>query len=70
MRTILSALVLGLTLACGGSPPADHTEAHGPYLHKPGGQQARDNCVACHGQDLKGGDQAPSCLSCHGQTWQ
>lgn len=69
LRTLLACCVLTFALACGYDPPADHTESHGGYMHKPGGQQAMDNCTTCHGADLKG-DQGPSCYTCHGQQWQ
>jgi hypothetical protein len=47
-----------------GSAPASHTENNGGVMHKPGKEDAKTNCVACHGADLTGGA-GPSCYSCH-----
>jgi hypothetical protein len=69
LRALLAGAALSTLLACGGNPPADHTEDHGPYRHRPGGQQAPQNCTGCHGADLRGGESAPSCYTCHGQQW-
>lgn len=50
--------------------PNSHTELRGgKWLHHPGGQQAKTNCIACHGLDLTGGS-GPSCVLCHSQKWQ
>jgi hypothetical protein len=28
------------------------------------------NCTECHGNDLKGDEDAPSCFTCHDQNWE
>jgi len=54
----------------GGEPPAGHTDLQDGAAHMPGKSNPTANCVACHGQDLRGGDSGePSCYSCHGQEW-
>jgi cytochrome c553 len=50
-------------------PPADHTISKDGYMHKPGLEQPLANCVACHGNDLRGGTVGVSCYQCHGQEW-
>jgi hypothetical protein len=51
------------------NPPADHTVNNSGIRHKPGLQNATQNCVSCHGQDLTGGSAGISCYSCHGKKW-
>jgi hypothetical protein len=63
---------------CQGSyQAAQHTSCEESSLvnvwHKPGLEQARVNCVSCHGQALQGGvvdagGSAISCYSCHEST--
>jgi hypothetical protein len=47
---------------------ADHTLNKGSYLHKTTLYEPEDNCVECHGSDLKG-DDGPSCYDCHSAYW-
>lgn len=50
-------------------PPADHTVNRDGALHKPGSGDPENNCTACHGDDLRGGDTGVSCYECHGKEW-
>lgn len=50
-------------------PPADHTVSQDGAMHKSGLNQPLTNCVACHGNDLKGGSSQVSCYECHGKEW-
>lgn len=69
--------VLGLALACESSEstlpenaPPGHTVNQDGVAHMPGLNDPVQNCTACHGDDLMGGDDGqPSCFSCHGQKW-
>lgn len=50
--------------------PADHTVSKDGVRHLPGLNDPTTNCVACHGADLRGGNNGePSCFTCHGQEW-
>ena len=50
--------------------PASHTVSQDGVRHLPGLNDPATNCVACHGADLRGGDNGePSCYTCHGQKW-
>jgi hypothetical protein len=51
------------------NPPEDHTVNKDGVRHKNGLQNATQNCVSCHGQDLTGGSAGISCYSCHGKKW-
>ena len=51
------------------NPPADHTISEDGFMHKSGLHQPLDNCVACHGADLQGGNVGVSCYECHGKKW-
>lgn len=82
-RTLLSLLVpfaFLLFLSCSkgsdsvngpgsANPPADHTIKKDGIRHKDGLKNAAQNCVSCHGQDLRGGSAGISCYSCHGKKW-
>ncbi|MFH2129994.1 MAG: hypothetical protein ABIK68_06440 [bacterium] len=48
---------------------AIHTVSEEGVYHAPGLKTPLDNCVACHGSDLRGKDNAPSCYLCHGNKW-
>ncbi len=50
----------------------NHTVSLGGVLHAPNPCQPLDNCVYCHGADLRGNAStgAPSCLQCHGAVWE
>ena len=50
-------------------PPADHTVKKDGAKHKPGLKSPLENCVSCHGDDLRGGDTGVSCYECHGKKW-
>ena len=50
--------------------PDGHTVMKDGAAHAPGLHDPTNNCVSCHGADLKGGgDGEPSCYSCHGREW-
>ncbi len=50
-------------------PPADHTVSKDGYMHKTGLSDPLNNCITCHGDDLKGGIVGVSCFECHGTKW-
>ncbi len=50
-------------------PPSDHTVSKEGAKHKPGLKNPLDNCVSCHGSDLRGGEVGVSCYECHGKKW-
>jgi len=52
------------------NPPADHTKNKHDAMHLPGAKRGSATCMPCHGQDLRGGEVAPSCYSCHDQKWK
>jgi hypothetical protein len=73
---LVAAITLGLS--CDGSstptaPPEgleDHTVRRGGAFHRSGLNDPEQNCVQCHGADLRGGDNGePSCFLCHGEVW-
>jgi mono/diheme cytochrome c family protein len=43
------------------NPRSDHRN----YVSRNG----TNDCVSCHGADLRGSGSAPSCYSCHGKKW-
>ena len=50
--------------------PSSHTISQDGVRHLPGLRDPAANCVACHGADLRGGNNGePSCFTCHGQKW-
>ena len=49
--------------------PADHTVNQDGVRHLTGLRDPENNCTACHGEDLRGSETAPSCYSCHGKEW-
>ena len=51
------------------NPPADHAINKDGSMHKSGLNKPIDNCVSCHGADLKGGTTGVSCYECHGKKW-
>ena len=72
----LIMLVFFLSVSCeredGNSdynPPSDHTISKDGFMHGSGLNQPLDNCVNCHGSDLKGGTSGVSCYECHGKEW-
>jgi hypothetical protein len=50
-------------------PPSDHTISKDGVKHKSGLNDPEENCVACHGSDLRGGTSGVSCYECHGKKW-
>jgi len=77
---LLAGFVVLLTgmIGCGGADdvldssnaPEDHTNSQDGALHMDGLRDPVNNCTACHGDDLQGGeDGEPSCYSCHGDEW-
>ena len=50
-------------------PPSDHTLSKDGARHKPGLNSPLENCISCHGSDLKGGTSGVSCYECHGKKW-
>ena len=75
----MTALVAagGVLGACGdddatgpSNAPASHTVSEDGVRHLPGLRDPETNCVACHGADLRGGENGePSCTACHGREW-
>ena len=51
------------------NPPSDHTINKNGVKHKSGLSKPLENCVSCHGQDLRGGSSGVSCFECHGKKW-
>ena len=50
--------------------PEGHTVVEDGVAHASGLKDPENNCTACHGDDLGGGDDGePSCFSCHGRKW-
>ena len=50
-------------------PPSDHTVKKDGAKHKPGLSNPEENCIFCHGNDLRGGESGVSCYECHGKKW-
>ena len=50
-------------------PPEDHTVSKDGAKHKSGLKDPIENCVSCHGEDLRGGSSGVSCYECHGKKW-
>jgi len=50
-------------------PPADHNISKDGAKHKSGLNSPLENCISCHGNDLKGGTSGVSCFECHGEKW-
>jgi hypothetical protein len=74
--TSIILLMLVLIISCekendlsNYNPPADHAISKDGFMHKSGLNQPLDNCVSCHGADLKGGTTGVSCYECHGKKW-
>lgn len=75
--SFIAYIGIGLVLACDSSEstlpedaPPGHTVNQSGVPHAPGLSNPTENCAACHGDDLMGGDEGqPSCYSCHGQEW-
>ena len=74
--TSIALLMLVLIISCEKendfsdyNPPADHAVSKDGFMHKSGLNQPLDNCVNCHGADLKGGTTGVSCYECHGKKW-
>jgi hypothetical protein len=79
-RTFATLFVLVVTFTLSGcgddeptvpdDAPPGHTISQDGVPHMPGLMDPTQNCVACHGADLMGGDGGePSCFSCHGKKW-
>lgn len=49
--------------------PSDHTISKDGVKHKSGLNNPTENCVECHGADLRGGSSGVSCYDCHGKKW-
>jgi hypothetical protein len=71
----IACTILVTTLACEDSAapddaPEGHTVIKDGVAHATGLDNPTVNCTACHGADLRGGDNGePSCFTCHGQLW-
>lgn len=53
-----------------GGTELSHTVVLNGTGHADGYCQPLQNCIACHGTDLKGGKNGePSCFKCHGDKW-
>jgi hypothetical protein len=71
---IIMLIAVVLSISCkstesGRNAPGDHTIKKGGIYHKPGLDNPEDNCVSCHGNDLRSGSSGVSCFSCHGEIW-
>lgn len=72
---VLFFTTLGLFTYCSSpteskyDPPADHTISKDGAKHKSGLNSPLENCISCHGTDLKGGTSGVSCYECHGVKW-
>ncbi len=72
---LVTLVVLYGLLACenpsesDNNPPSDHSLNIGGIMHKEGLNNPQENCVSCHGADLKGGSSGISCFDCHGTKW-
>lgn len=72
---LTTIITLSLLLACESNvesdynPPDDHTLSKDGYMHKSGLNNASENCIECHGDDLRGGSAVVSCYECHGKKW-
>jgi len=76
MKKLLFFFTVLLFFACSDSgtnskydPPSDHTISKDGHKHKSGLNNPLQNCISCHGEDLRGSSQAPSCYECHGKKW-
>ena len=79
MKKIFLILVAIFIFSCSSStdsdgkskydPPADHTVSKDGAKHQPGLNDPLNNCVSCHGEDLRGGETGVSCYECHGKKW-
>ena len=49
--------------------PSDHKISKDGALHKSGLKDPLENCISCHGEDLRGGSSGVSCYECHGKKW-
>ncbi len=50
-------------------PPSDHTISKDGAKHKSGIKSTLENCISCHGSDLKGGTSGVSCYESHRKKW-
>jgi mono/diheme cytochrome c family protein len=73
MSIIMLMLLLGISCekknGTDYNPPADHTISKDGVMHKSGLKEPLDNCISCHGDDLRGGTSGVSCYECHGKEW-
>lgn len=75
LRIIIIITIYLFLFACSTSvdsesdAPADHSINKDGAMHKSGLNNPEENCVSCHGSDLRGGETAPSCYGCHGKEW-
>lgn len=75
MMKSLLVLFSALLITCSSpseskyDPPADHTRSKDGAMHKPGLSDPIENCISCHGSDLRGGESGVSCYECHGKKW-
>jgi hypothetical protein len=73
---ILTIFLFVLAVSCSDDdeypqydPPADHNISQEGVMHKPGLEDPTNNCITCHGADLRGGTSQVSCYECHGKEW-
>ena len=72
MKLFVSRILLGVALvslpllaACGDDDDGGgHDVNRGGVMHRSGAEDPLNNCVECHGSNLRGGN-GPSCYSCH-----
>jgi mono/diheme cytochrome c family protein len=75
VKMLMMLLMVSLIIGCEKAndpkhnPPSDHTISKDGFMHKSGLVQPLENCVSCHGTDLKGGTAGVSCFECHGAKW-
>lgn len=75
VKSLLISLSILFAISC-SSPneskydaPDDHTISKSGAMHKSGLKSPLENCVSCHGDDLRGGEVGVSCYDCHGKKW-
>lgn len=69
LTSMLFAIACSSPNASEYDAPEDHTVSKKGAMHKSGLKSPLENCVSCHGDDLRGGEVGVSCYHCHGKKW-